>query len=214
MYTENNFETPKPKFDFSSVGSKLKNIFSSPLLYVGFGIVLLVIFLIRGRSSTSSTPYESSTGSVSSGIDENTLNSALENITTAVSEQINVNNKQLYDDIGEELNSIRKTTTDSISSTSVAVKSMSKKLDKVSSDIDDSKPVVKSEYEIQKEATQKIDSLKKKWMDTNTVYMADGKLSETEKKVLEGIHLDAEKIGIDSGLGAGGDDGSKRKSVY
>jgi hypothetical protein len=71
----------------------------------------------------------------------------------------------------------------------------------------------KSAYEIQKEASEKIKGLQKNWWDTFNTYNEDNVISSTEQAVLDDIHVQAEKTGIAAGLGAGGDDGSKRQVI-
>lgn len=85
---------------------------------------------------------------------------------------------------------------------------------KVYVDTRDSEVIGKNESDVQKrvDASKEVSVLQTRYMNNYNKYMSDGKISETEKAVLDQIHNQAEKVGTSSGLGAGGVDGSKRKT--
>jgi hypothetical protein len=201
------------------VVAKLKKI-RPGYVVAGAGAIVVLLSLFRRKTPQvmdTAAAYDAGTGgSISGGGDSSSLSAItdLANMLEGQRTTIEALTKQTGE-LSVELDNTKEGFNDAFNNVVSAYAQTQTATASVIKQVNDtfSTQQARTEYDIQKEASDKIKALQTDYEEKSKIFNSDGKLTDSEKASLNLIHMEAEKIGIAAGLGAGGPDGSQRKIV-
>jgi phage-related protein len=207
------------------------------------GLVLGVFAFIRNRSNSGTTTQQSNVSSdiatMESTIEDritSKLSSQVQQSLNSMGQDINgdlTTISQKFNEISSKVDTVARDSADAINTLSNKTNStfqdtrnyVDSQITATQASINDAvnsmsaatvpKLTNNDRYSVQREATKEIEQIQDIYKDNYNRFAADGKISDSEKSILNKLHNDADTIGINADLQSGSTtDGSSRLMIH